>query len=214
MSEYKVNNVINIFVKILTAIIVVLLILGIIGGVMYLLNRPQGLYIEYDGTAYGNTLLGSSTGGIDVPYNGTAPFKVCNSDGWGVYSVQDCIVKIVPNVDETHNFEFTVEGDSKPSEYSGESDLTAAFVENYDGNGLPIAEDGTFTLTADKKDVLDILEAVHGKSITLDGEYLTSVYPYIALSVTSPDGGQSLTIPLLFKVGVEGIELDEDGIIL
>lgn len=214
MSKYKVNNGINIFVKILTAIIVVLLILGIIGGVMYLLNRPQGLYIEYDGTAYGNTLLGSSTGGIDVPYNGTATFKVCNSDGWGVYSVQDCTVKIVPNVDETHDFEFTVEGDSKPSEYSGESDLTAAFVENYDGNGLPIAEDGTFTLTADKKDVSDILEAVHGKSITLDGEYLTSLYPYIALSVTSPDGGQSLTIPLLFKVGVEGIELDEDGIIL
>lgn len=193
MSKYKTSNGINIFVKILTAIIVVLLILGIIGGVMYLLNRPQGLYIEYDGTA---------------------TFKVCNSDGWGVYSVQDCTVKIVPNVDETHDFEFTVEGDSKPSEYSGESDLTAAFVENYDGNGLPIAEDGTFTLTADKKDVSDILEAVHGKSITLDGEYLTSVYPYIALAVTSPDGGQSLTIPLLFKVGVEGIELDEDGIIL
>ena len=214
MSKYKVNNGINIFVKLLTAIIVVLLILGIIGGVMYLLNRPQGLYIEYDGTAYGNTLLGSSTGGIDVPYNGTATFKVCNSDGWGVYPVQDCTVKIVPNVDETHDFEFTVEGDRKPSEHSGESDLTAAFVENYDGNGLPIAEDGTFTLTADKKDVSDILEAVHGKSIMLDGEYLTSVYPYIALAVTSPDGGQSLTIPLLFKVGVEGIELDEDSIIL
>ena len=40
MSKYKVNNGINIFVKLLTAIIVVLLILGIIGGVMYLLNRP------------------------------------------------------------------------------------------------------------------------------------------------------------------------------
>lgn len=214
MSKYKVNNGINIFVKILTAIIVVLLVLGIVGGVMYLLNRPQGLYIEYDGTTYGNTALGSSTGGISVPYNGTATFTIGNSDGWGVYSVQDCMVKIVPNVDDTHDFEYTVKGNAKPSVYSGESDLTAAFVENYDGNGLPIAEDGTFTLTADKKDVSDILEAVHGKSITLDGEYLTSLYPYIALSVTSPDGGQSLIIPLLFKVGVEGIELDEDGIIL
>ena len=214
MSKYKVNNGINIFVKILTAIIVVLLILGIVGGLVYFLNRPQGLYVEYNGVIYGDTVLDTSSGGLTVDYGSTATFKVCNSDGWGVYSVQDCTVKIVPNVDETHDFEFTVEGDSKPSEYSGESDLTAAFVENYDGNGLPIAEDGTFTLTADKKDVADILEAVHGKSITLDGEYLTSIYPYIALSVTSPDGGQSLTIPLLFKVGVEGIELDEDGIIL
>ncbi len=214
MSKYKVNNGINIFVKILTAIVVVLLILGIVGGLVYFLNRPQGLYIEYDGTTYGNTALGSSTSGITVPYNGAATFTIGNSDGWGVYSVQDCTVKIVPNVDETHDFEFIVEGDSKPSEYSGESDLTAAFVENYDGNGLPIAEDGTFTVMVDKIDVADILEALHGKSITLDGEYLTSIYPYIALSVTSPDGGQSLTIPLLFKVGVEGIELNEDGIIL
>ena len=163
---------------------------------------------------YKRQALGSSTGGITVSYGETATFTIGNSDGWGVYSVQDCTVKIVPNVDETHDFEFTGEGDSKPSEYSGESDLTAAFVENYDGNGLPIAEDGTFTLTADKKDVSDILEAVHGKSITLDGEYLTSVYPYIALSVTSPDGGQTLTVPLLFAVGVEGIELDKDGIIV
>ena len=55
---------------------------------------------------------------------------------------------------------------------------------------------------------------MYGQTITLDGEYLISIYPYIALSVTSPDGGQSLTIPLLFKVGVEGIELDKDGIIV
>ena len=33
MSKYKTSNGINIFVKILTAIIVVLLVLGIVGGV-------------------------------------------------------------------------------------------------------------------------------------------------------------------------------------
>ena len=214
MSKYKTSNGINIFVKILTAIIVVLLVLGIIGGVMYLLNRPQGLYIEYDGTTYGNTALGSSTSGISVPYNGTATFTIGNSDGWGVYSVQDCMVKIVPNVDDTHDFEFTVKGNAKPSVYSSEADLTAAFCEDYDGNGLQIAADGTFTITVDKIDVADILEAVYGQTITLDGEYLTSIYPYIALSVTSPDGGQTLTVPLLFAVGVEGIELDKDGIIV
>ncbi len=214
MSKYKTSNGINIFVKILTAIIVVLLVLGIIGGVMYLLNRPQGLYIEYDGTTYGNTALGSSTGGITVSYGETATFTIGNSDGWGVYSVQDCTVKIVPNVDDTHDFEYTVKGNAKPSVYSGEADLTAAFCEDYDGSGLPIAADGTFAITADKIDVADILEAVYGQTITLDGEYLTSVYPYVALSVTSPDGGQTLTVPLLFAVGVEGIELDKDGIIV
>lgn len=213
MSKYKTSNGINIFVKMLTAIIVVLLVLGIIGGVIYLLNRPQGLYIEYNGTAYGDTALGSSTGGISIPYNSAATFTIGNSDGWGVYSVQDCTVKIVPNVDDTHDFEYTVEGNAKPSVYSGEADLTVAFCENYDGNGLPISEDGTFTITADKNDVADILEAVYGQTITLDGEYLISVYPYIALSVTSPDGGQTLTVPLFFAAGTEIIEIDKDGIV-
>ena len=213
MSKYKVNNVISIFVKILTVIIVVLLILGIVGGLVYFLNRPQGLYVEYNGVIYGDTVLDTSSGGLTVDYGSTATFKVCNSDGWGVYSVQDCTVKIVPNVDETHDFEFTVEGDSKPSEYSGESDLTAAFVENYDGNGLPIAEDGTFTITANLKSVKDILEIVYGKSIVIDGQYYLYRYPYVALSVISPDGEQNLTVPLLFGALVEGINIDMEGVV-
>ena len=76
MSKYKVTNGINIFVKILSAIIVILLILGIVGGIVYLLNRPKGLFIEYNGTVYGNTAIGSSTGGLSVPYDSTVTFTI------------------------------------------------------------------------------------------------------------------------------------------
>lgn len=214
MSKYKTSNGINIFVKMLTAIIVVLLVLGIIGGVIYLLNRPQGLYIEYNGTAYGNTAIGSSTGGLSVPYDSTVTFTIGNLDGWGVYSVQDCTVKIIPNVDETHDFEFTVEGEDKPFKYSSESDLTAAFCEDYNGKGLSITADGTFTIMTNKKDIADVLNVIYPEGVSVSGEYLIAVYPYIALSVTSPDGGQTLTVPLFFAVSVEDIELDEDGIVL
>ena len=83
MSKYKVTNGINIFVKILSAIIVILLILGIVGGIVYLLNRPKGLFIEYNGTVYGNTAIGSSTGGLSVPYDSTVTFTIGNLDGLG-----------------------------------------------------------------------------------------------------------------------------------
>lgn len=213
MSKRKTSNAISAFARILTVIIVFLLIIGIVGGLAYFLKSPRGLYIGYNGTIYGNTALGSATGGITVPYNGKAVFTIGNSDGWGVYSVRDCTVKIIPNVDDAHDFEFTVEGNSKPSVYSSEKDLSAAFCGNYDGNGLPISADGTFTLTANMDSVAGILESVYGQTVTLDGEYLLTDYPFIALSVTSPDGGQTLTVPLLFKVGVERVQVDQGVIV-
>lgn len=203
----------NTFLKVLLGIVVSLLIVGAVLLLLFYLNAPQGLYIEYNGTVYGNTVLGSSSGGLSIPHNSSVSFTIGNSDGWGVYSVQDCTVKIVPNVDDTHDFEFTVEGDNKPYLYSYETDLTAAFCENYDGNGLDISADGIFTITTDKKDIADILASVYGSPVVYEGEYFVSSYPYIALNVISPDGSQSLTIPLLYQAAVEGIELDKDGIV-
>ena len=73
--------------------------------------------------------------------------------------------------------------------------------------------DGIFTITTDKKDIADILAAVYGSPVVYEGEYFVSSYPYIAFNVISPDGSQSLTIPLLYEAAVEGIELDKDGIV-
>lgn len=214
MSNYKAKRAINVFAKVVSVVLILLLIVGVVGVVVRYLNSPKGLYIKYGDTVYGNTQIENATGGLAVTYNETATFSIGNSEDWGVYSVTDCTVKIVPNADETHDFEFTVDGKVKPYVFSAESDLTAAFVDNYDGKGLHISDDGTFMLNSTPKYVTDILRAVYGdKAITVSGEYSVAEYPYIALSVTSPDKKQSLTVPLRWYIAVDGIKFDETQIV-
>ena len=94
MSKYKVTNGINIFVKILSAIIVILLILGIVGGIVYLLNRPKGLFIEYNGKLYFNV----DTGGV-FPY-------MIHTDSAAVIERDEnsfIISAVVSDVDQTYD---------------------------------------------------------------------------------------------------------------
>lgn len=199
----------NVIIKILTVVLAVLLILGVAGLVTELLTRPQGIYVIYGGETYGDSLT-SSADGITVRYGETASFTIQTSGDWGVYSPSDCVVKIVPNVDDVHDFEFTVSENVKRGKFSEETDLTAAFCEDYDGNGLEVLSDGSFVLNAEIKSATDILEAIYGEgTIAADGEYLLSQYPYIALSITSSDGSQTLTIPLLWRIEAEGTNLDK-----
>ncbi len=204
------------FKTFLKVLLTLAILVAVVFGVLWLINFfsvPQGLSVSYNGIAYGNTVLGSSTGGILLPYEQTATFTLNNTDGWGVYSVQDCVVKVVPNVDDAHDFEFTVGDDSRPYVFCGEKDLTAAFCDNYDGNGLPISSDGTFSLIMSGRTVTDVLNAVYTEGVTMDGEYLLSDYPYVALSVTSPDNRELLHIPLRFEVCLGSVDFDKDGIV-
>ena len=201
------------FLKVLLSLAVLAVVVVAVLWLVNFLGSPQGLYVSYNGVAYGNTALGSSSGGCVIPYGQTVTFTIGNANGWDVYSVQDCTVTVIPNVDDTHDFEFAVNGSERPSAYSGETDLTAAFCDDYDGNGLPVSSDGTFTLAVDELTVADILNAVYAEGVTADGEYFLSDYPYIALSVTSPDGSETLYIPLRLSGMVSGVELDKDGIV-
>lgn len=109
MSKYKTNGSINRISRIITYIVVVLLLLGIVGVCINLFNRPNGIYLRY-----GDTVITSKTGGITVPQGEAITLRIENSEDWGAYSVTDCTVTIVPNVDSAHDFDFTVEGDSSP----------------------------------------------------------------------------------------------------
>ena len=124
MSKYKTNGSINRISRAITYIVVVLLLLGIVGVCVNLITRPNGIYLRY-----GDTVVTDKTGGITVPYDETITLKIENSEDWGAYSVTDCTVTIVPNVDDSHDFDFTVDGNTKLSAFSVEKDLTAAFVE-------------------------------------------------------------------------------------
>lgn len=123
-------------------------------------------------------------------------------------------MKIVPNADESHDFDFTVGDDSRPAAFTKEKDLTGAFVENYNGKGITISENGEFTILCSYKSVSEILQAVYGeKEIHAEADGNLLEYPYIAIKVTSPDGKQTLTVPLLLYCFVTGIELNPSEVI-
>lgn len=209
MSSYKTNNFIKRTSRVISYFLVVLLLLGIVGAGAYLLTKPNGIYLRYDGK-----IVTDKTSGIVIPYKATATFKIENSEDWGAYSVTDCTVKIVPNADESHDFDFTVGDDSRPAAFTKEKDLTGAFVENYNGQGITVSENGEFTILCSYKSVSEILQGVYGeKEIHAEADGNLLEYPYIAIKVTSPDGKQTLTVPLLLYGFVTGIELNPSEVI-
>lgn len=208
MSKYKTNGSINRISRAITYIVVVLLLLGIVGVCVNLITRPNGIYLRF-----GDTVVTDKTGGITVPYDETITLKIENSEDWGAYSVTDCTVKIVPNVDDSHDFDFTVDGNTKPSAFSVEKDLTAAFTDNYNGKGLTISADGDFTIKYSARTVSEMLKKVKCKEVTLENDYVLSAYPYVAIQVVSPDGKQTLTVPVLLYIAVDGVTLNPNEVI-
>lgn len=206
------NSAINTFAKVLSAILLILLILGIAGGLLYYFNRPQGLYIQSDKQIIGeNSNLAIQHDGQDNV------FTIGHSKGFGSYSVSDCVVKVVPNADENHNFDFFIAGNEYPYAYGAESDLSAAFCKDYGGKGIPVKSDGTFCIATDKMTMTEILQAVYpDKQIKMTdeiGDIDFGQYPYFALYIVSPDGKESVKIPFRYYFEVVGIELDKEAII-
>ena len=209
MSSYKTNNFIKRTSRVISYLLVVLLLLGVVAAGTYFLTKPNGIYLRYD-----DKIVTDKTSGLVIPYKATATFKIENSEDWGAYSVTDCTVKIVPNADESHDFDFTVGDDSRPAAYTKEKDLTGAFLENYNGKGITVSENGEFTILCSYKSVSEILQAVYGeKEIHAEADGNLLEYPYIAIKVTSPDGKQTLTVPLLLYGVVTGIELNPSEVI-
>ena len=208
MSSYKTNNFIKRTSRVISYLLVVLLLLGIVGACAYFLTKPNGIYLRYDGK-----IVTDKTSGIVIPYKATATFKIENSEDWGAYSVTDCTVTIVSNVDDAHDFDFTVEGETKPSSFSAEKDFKAAFTDNYNGKSLTISADGDFTIKYSARTVSEMLKKVKGKEVTLENDYVLSAYPYVAIQVVSPDGKQTLTVPVLLYIAVDGVTLNPNEVI-
>lgn len=212
MSNMRANFGAGTFAKIVAYVLLVLMVAALAGGLIYYFTRPQGMYVSF-----GEDIISESTD-IAIQPDGTQNiFTIASNEGFGSYSVSDCFVKIVPNVDEAHDFDFMLSGEVSPYLYGAESDLSAAFVEGYDGNGIKVSSDGSFTITTDKMTMTEILKAVYpDRTVTLDKE-ISDVefgqYPYFAISVTSPDGSETMRIPFRYYFEVVGIELDKEVIV-
>ena len=209
MKAYRNGGVINKVSQIISYLLIVMLILGIVGVCAYFLVRPKGIYLRY-----GDKIVTEKTGGIVIPQAEEITLTIKNDNGFGTYSVTDCVVTIVPNVDKAHDFSFTVEGNEKPLAYSAIKDLTSAFTSDYNGKSIKISPDGTFKLKISVKSVSDLLKIVYpDKNITTETDEFLSKYPYVALKIVSPDGSQTLTIPLKVGVMVDDVQISPNEVI-
>ena len=192
----KTNGAGSAFVKIITYILVVLLVLGFAGAAAYFLLRENGVsfYVEYGGSRY----YGGSEGGSlfllpsDSPYS----FTVKSLTGGEVnYSVS-----VASN--EANNFDFSLGGDNYRFYGSDESnnDYSEIFA-------LQKSADG-FTLTVPKMSVQEIVEEKFGGEIELAKE-LDADAAYFVVTVTS---GES-SVMLWFRIETFSITLDPSQII-
>ena len=209
MKAYRNGGVINKISRIISYLLVIMLILGIVGVCAYFLVRPQGIYLRY-----GDKIVTEKTGGIVIPRAEEITLAIKNDDGFGTYSVTDCVVTIVPNVDKAHDFDFTVDGNEKPLAYSAVKDLSAAFTNDYNGKSINVSSDGTFKLKISVSSVSDLLKIAYPeKNVTVETDEFLSQYPYVALKIVSPDGSQTLTIPLKVSVMVDDVQISPNEVI-
>lgn len=76
-----------------------------------------------------------------------------------------------------------------------------------------ISADGDFTIRYSARTVSEMLKTVNGKEITIENDYYLSAYPYVAIQVVSPDGKQTLTVPLLLYISVDGVTMNPNEVI-
>lgn len=210
MSGYRVKKRVDSFAKVISFIVLILLFIGLLGALVYLFMRPQGLYVRYGETV----IADNNTSLVLFDDSDEVNFIIEHANGWGEYLPQDCTVTIIPYASESQNFDFYVAGENTSRAFNDEADLTSAFVAT--GEKIVVDEDGVFELTFKCKDMISVLEAIYGKDkVSLTGYPDISAYPYFAIRVVSPDGNETIVIPFRCHYTVpsvvpSGISLDKD----
>ena len=191
--------------KVISYILVILLVIGLIGFFALFTNNFtddfKTFYIEYDGEwiiSNKSEYVFETDKGLrfDCKYT----FVDMSKDEPLGFNV-----KVIPNITDETNFDFTV--DNQMYAYIGEKDLTAAFdIQLYDRY---------FTLNIPKSTSMQtVLGKIYdGKNVEIVDELNSDQY-YYTLCISSYNEKVSYMINFKFSVGVTGIELDKDSIIL
>ena len=185
--------------KAITYILVVLLVLGVAGVIVYLLVKNEGVTFSVE---YGSERYFSGVTEADLTlYTGeTHEFSVKSLTGGNV----NFSVSISSNGE--NNFAFVYDGEFEDFYVKGDTennDYSAAF-------GLQKSESG-FSLTLPKGlTVEQVIETKYGGDIQLQ-ESLQSGIPYFVITVS--DGENSLNMYFSFGAEVEGITLTPPQIV-
>lgn len=187
--------------KIVTAIVyiaIILLVLGIVGFILKLTNGGTDEFKLFyltneNGDVYGSTDSEKVASKAETKFGVNYTF----SDG------KDFSVKILPNVTDETDFEYTVGGE--PYKFSEIENLNAAFnVKLYDDY---------FTIEM-PEDMSQVMKILYGDEVVEipDGIDITRK-PYFKMVVKSYNEKQAITIRLTRAfIHVEGLEIEPDDI--
>ncbi len=189
----------NAVTRIVTYILVVLLVLGVAGVIVYLLAKDEGVTfsVEYGGERY---FSGVTEANLTLYTGETHEFSVKSLTGDSV----DFSVSVSSNGE--NNFAFVYDGEFEDfyvKDDTENNDYSAAF-------GLQKSESG-FLLTLPKGLTVEkVIETKYGGDIQLQ-ESLQSGVPYFVITVS--DGENSLNMYFSFGAEVEGITLNPPQIV-
>ena len=189
----------NAVTRILTYLLVVLLLLGVAGVIVYLLAKDEGVTfsVEYGGERY---FSGVTEANLKLYTGETHDFSVKSLTGGNI----DFSVSVSSNGE--NNFAFIYNGEFEDfyvKDDTENNDYSAAF-------GLQKSESG-FSLTLPKGlTVEQVIETKYGGDIQLQ-ESLQSGVPYFVITVS--DGENSLNMYFSFGAEVEGITLNPPQIV-
>lgn len=166
------SNAISTFAKILAGILALLLIAGGIGAIVALTNGFQNeipaFSVEYNGKNVGNE------SGIRLALGETSEFTVKTLAG----EPQDLSVRVIAN--QMHDFEFTVEGQTK--HFADEGDLTEGF-------DIAVSQDNVICITlSENASVQTVLaEKYYGSEVVVPPEDIKAA-DYFRLLITTANG--------------------------
>ena len=189
----------NAVTRIVTYILVVLLVLGVAGVIVYLLAKDEGVTfsVEYGGERY---FSGVTEANLTLYTGETHDFSVESLTGGNI----DFSVSVSSNGE--NNFAFVYDGEFEDfyvKDDTENNDYSAAF-------GLQKSESG-FLLTLPKGLTVEkVIETKYGGDIQLQ-ESLQSGVPYFVITVS--DGENSLNMYFSFGAEVEGITLNPPQIV-
>lgn len=190
----------NSFAKIIAYILLVLALVGVIGVIAYFTggftSEFKTFYVSVDGKDV-LTTAGGFKASKDAPLKVDIKYTFGSAGG----DVSGYSVKVVPNVIEGQDFDFTFNG--QVYSFQAETDLTKGFIISREENSFTIAPKG---------DVKEVLSAVYPNG-TIEGCKNKGYADMYALIVTSYNGKSSVTLYFSMPIDVSGVDLDQTTIV-
>ena len=179
--------------KIIAWVVIVLVLVGSIGAIVYFMGGTQSGYKSFYLTVNGDKVMTSAKG-----YEATIanPLQVEVKYSLESEDTGDYTVKIVPNQLSGKDFDFTLDDDVYS--FQAEKDLTEGFLIEKNGNSFTVTPKGT---------VNDVMAAIY-PSYTVGDISMNAYENMFLLVVSTEDGESSVSVAFSIPEDIAGVILD------